>query len=88
MSKYIVAWASDYDGLQLSTSVYDTLEDAQKVVRKWWAETLDNEGIDDDITEFDLGQYAGAGGAGMVWDLGGAYRDADGYGDEIRIVEV
>ena len=84
MSKYILAWASDVDGLSLSTSVHSTLDSAQEVLKEWWLkDVLRWEGLPEDTTEFEYDTYGG-----KVWDMGGYYRNADGYGDELEITEV
>lgn len=90
MGKYVLSWASDDDGLELSTSVHDTLEDAQKVMRRYWDDLLDLLELPDGTTEFDLDEDTayGCGPRGSIGSDWLSYRNGDGYGDEIIVREV
>lgn len=86
MSKYIVSWADDTESLSLSVTVYDTLEDARYPMMRYWNEILKYNGLPKGTESFDLTQDFGP--QGDVWEMGMWYRNAEGFGDEVRITEV
>lgn len=90
MSKYVVSWADDTEGINLMVSVHDTLEAAQKVMLDYWKALLYDWELPEGTTEFDLTDDTayGFGPCGNVGDTWLSYRNADGYGDEVTITEV
>lgn len=90
MSKYIVSWADDIEGINLAVTVHDTLEDARKDMVRYWNELLGMFELPEGTTEFDLDDET-AYGSGPYGNIGSdwlSYRNGDGYGDEVRITEV
>ena len=88
MSKYVVSWASDDEGLSLTVSVHDTLEEARKDMLSYWEDLLMYHDIEGHCTEFDLSDGITYGACGNVGETWLSYRGRDGYGDEVRITEV
>ena len=90
MSKYVLSWASDDEGMWLSVRVYDTLEEARKDMLSYWEDLLLLHELDEGCTDFDFGDdiACGFGPSGSIGDTWLSYRDKDGYGDEVRITEV
>lgn len=83
MSKYIVSWADDTDGINLSVSVHDTLADAQKSMFVYWNSLLELLDLPEGTTEFEFSNESGD--VGETWL---SYRNEDGFGDEVMITEV
>ena len=90
MSKYVLSWASDDDGLRIRVRVYETLEEAQREMLSYWEDLLLLHELDEGCTEFDLEDDTayGYGPSGSIGDTWLSYRDNEGYGDEVRITEV
>lgn len=83
MSKYVLSWADDTDGINLTVSVHDTLEDAQKVMFGYWDALLELFELPEGTTEFEFSNESG-----NVGDTWLSYRNECGYGDEVTITEV
>ena len=90
MSKYIVSWADDTDGINLAVTVHDTLEDARKDMVRYWNELLGMFELPEGTTNFDLSDDTayGYGPHGSIGDTWLSYRTEDGFGDEVTITEV
>ena len=83
MSKYVVSWADDTEGISLAVTVHDTLEDARKDMVHYWNELLGMFERPECTTEFDFTSAMGS--IGETWL---SYRTEDGFGDEVEITEV
>lgn len=90
MSKYIVSWADDIEGINLAVTVHDTLEDARKDMVRYWNELLRMFELPEGTTEFDLDDETvyGSGPYGSIGSDWLSYRNEDGFGDEVTITEV